>query len=75
MDFTINFRTRLNGKYHEPTVKMIGAEDKEKCLLRLFIRIYPAFVVNEKNSYDLGLKFILVTFIKQLVKRINKNNE
>lgn len=54
---------------------MIGAEDKEKCLLRLFIRIYPAFVVNEKNSYDLGLKFTPVTFIKQLVKRINKNNE
>lgn len=54
---------------------MIGAEDKEKCLLCLFIRIYPAFVVNEKNSYDLGLKFTPVTFIKQLVKRINKNNE
>lgn len=30
------------------------------------------FVINGKNSFALGLKFVLITFIKQLLKRIKK---
>lgn len=33
------------------------------------------FVVNGKKPFALGLKFTLITFINQLLKRINKNHE
>lgn len=45
---------------------------EQKCLMHLFNQTSRIFVINGKNSFALGLKFVLITFIKQLLKRIKK---
>ncbi len=48
---------------------------EQKCLTHRINDTSRIFVINGKNSFALGLKFVLITFIKQLLKRIKKNNE
>ncbi len=45
---------------------------EQKRLTYLFNQTPQIFVINGKNSFVLGLKFVLITFIKQLLKRIKK---
>ena len=45
---------------------------EQKRLMHLFNQTSRIFVINGKNSFALGLKFVLITFIKQLLKRIKK---
>jgi len=45
---------------------------EQKCLKSLSNQTPLIFFINEKNSFALGLKFVLITFIKQLLKRIKK---
>ncbi|PKG61258.1 hypothetical protein CXF63_03395 [Psychrobacter sp. Choline-3u-12] len=45
---------------------------EQKCLKSLSNQTSLIFVINGKNSFALGLKFVLITFIKQLLKRIKK---
>lgn len=45
---------------------------EQKCLTHRINDTSRIFVINGKNSFALGLKFVLITFIKQLLKRIKK---
>ena len=54
----------------ERILRFIDMEQKR--LTYLFNQTPQIFVINGKNSFVLGLKFVLITFIKQLLKRIKK---